>query len=109
MFGRSISFCLFPSALLVLVTLHSRHTNEHCLLRLRVCFFGKRPDKVGPHVDVNVNVLVCFAFVLSQEVPVKHVVVNKVVEESVQEGYVQRLSKGQAAGVEQLEQVTLFK
>lgn len=34
----------------------------------------------------------------------KHVVVNKVVEESVQEGYVQRLSKGQAAGVEQLEQ-----
>lgn len=40
-----------------------------------------------------------------QEVPVKHVVVNKVVEESVQEGYVQRLAKGQAAGVEQLEQV----
>eukprot|EP00752_Nemacystus_decipiens_P006686 g6013.t1 len=40
-----------------------------------------------------------------QEVPVKHVVVNKVVEESVQEGYVQRLSKGQAAGVEQLEEV----
>lgn len=32
-------------------------------------------------------------------------VVNKVVEESVQEGYVQRLSKGQATGVEQLEQV----
>ncbi|CAM9691052.1 unnamed protein product [Scytosiphon promiscuus] len=41
----------------------------------------------------------------AQEVPVKHVVVNKVVEESVQEGYVQRLSKGQAAGVDQLEQV----
>ncbi|CAN0256826.1 unnamed protein product, partial [Hapterophycus canaliculatus] len=41
---------------------------------------------------------------LVQEVPVKHVVVNKVVEESVQEGYVQRLSKGQAAGVDQLEQ-----
>lgn len=35
----------------------------------------------------------------------KHVVVNKVVDESVQEGYVQRLSKGQAAGVEQLEEV----
>ncbi|CAN0206159.1 unnamed protein product [Ectocarpus sp. 6 AP-2014] len=41
----------------------------------------------------------------SQEVPVKHVVVNKVVDESVKEGYIQRLSKGQAAGVEQLEQV----
>lgn len=35
----------------------------------------------------------------------KHVVVNKVVEESVQEGYVERLSKGQAVGVDQLEQV----
>ena len=35
----------------------------------------------------------------------KHVVVNKVVDETVQEGYVHRLSKGQAAGVEQLEQV----
>ena len=40
-----------------------------------------------------------------QEVPVKHVVVNKVVEESAREGYVERLSKGQAVGVEQLEQV----
>ncbi|CAN0545159.1 unnamed protein product, partial [Ectocarpus sp. 8 AP-2014] len=28
----------------------------------------------------------------------KHVVVNKVVDESVKEGYIQRLSKGQAAG-----------
>ncbi|CAM9814306.1 unnamed protein product, partial [Ectocarpus fasciculatus] len=33
-----------------------------------------------------------------QEVPVKHVVVNKVVDESVKEGYIERLSKGQAAG-----------
>lgn len=37
----------------------------------------------------------------------KHVVVNKVVDESVKEGYIERLSKGQAAGVEQLEQVRL--
>lgn len=40
-----------------------------------------------------------------QEVPVKHVVVNKVVEESVQEGYLQRLSKGQSSGIQQLEEV----
>lgn len=41
-----------------------------------------------------------------QEVPVKHIVVNKVVEEEVQSGYVQRLSKGQASGVAELEEVT---
>lgn len=55
------------------------------------------------------NVLVFLFFIFLQEVPVKHVVVNKVVEESVQEGYVQRLSKGQAAGVEHLEQVVRFQ
>lgn len=37
----------------------------------------------------------------------KHVVVNKVVDKSVKEGYIERLSKGQAAGVQQLEQVRL--
>lgn len=41
----------------------------------------------------------------SQEVPVKHVIVNKVIEEEVQEGYVQRLSKGQAVGVVELQEV----
>lgn len=35
----------------------------------------------------------------------KHVVVNKVVEDDVQEGYLQRLSKGQATGVAELEKV----
>ena len=35
----------------------------------------------------------------------KHIVVNKVVEESVQEGYLERLSKGQAVGIKQLEEV----
>lgn len=38
----------------------------------------------------------------------KHVVVNKVVEESVQDGYVQRLSKGQATGIDQLRQVLII-
>eukprot|EP00904_Undaria_pinnatifida_P003458 jgi/Undpi1/13112/HiC_scaffold_8.g02774.m1 len=47
-----------------------------------------------------------FCVFVALEVPVKHVVVNKVVEESVQDGYLARLSKGQAVGVEQLEQVT---
>ncbi|CBJ33964.1 expressed unknown protein [Ectocarpus siliculosus] len=37
-------------------------------------------------------------FASLQEVPVKHVVVNKVVDESVKEGYIQRLSKGQRRG-----------
>lgn len=38
----------------------------------------------------------------------KHIVVNKVVEEEVQSGYVQRLSKGQASGVAELEEVRRF-
>lgn len=38
--------------------------------------------------------------------PVRHIIVNKVVDEKVQEGYVQRLAKGQAAGIAELQQVS---
>ncbi|CAM9273148.1 unnamed protein product, partial [Discosporangium mesarthrocarpum] len=40
-----------------------------------------------------------------QEVPVKHLIVNKVVTEDVQDGYIDRLSRGQAAGVAELQGV----
>ncbi|KAG5185535.1 anion-transporting ATPase-like domain-containing protein [Tribonema minus] len=38
-----------------------------------------------------------------QEVPVEHMVINKVITAETSEGYVQRLTKGQAKGVRQLE------
>lgn len=81
----------------LICVIHGKHQLSYLMGGLKAKLLSRRvPHPVLlPHCRTNPR----------QEVPVKHVVVNKVVEEEVQEGYVQRLSTGQAAGVAQLEEV----